>query len=136
MKLVLDNVSEGIYNKSEIHAFIQIKGDLQLNYLDQFQYCTFLNEQVLPVLLNNFKATNHIIHKFLYEDQGAPLSLQISSKTSSNNIPAVIKSLKECITASNKTLCDLSLKNNMGLFAQTLQKEDKSELNSAHHHTL
>ena len=136
MKLAFNGVSEGTYNEKELHAFIQIKGDSQLINLEPFQYRTFLNEHVLPVLKKNFNATSHSIHEFVYDDQGAPISLLCRSNTPSNNIPSLIKSLRECITESNKTLCDFSVKNNQGFFAQPLQKEDKSELNSTHHNTM
>ena len=136
MKLALNGVSEGTYNEKEIHAFIQIKGDSQLMNLEPFQYRTYLNEHVLPVLKEKFKATSHSIHEFVYDVQGAPISLLISSTTHSNNLPSLIKSLRECITESNKTLCDFSVKNNNGFFPQQLPKEDNSELNSTHHNTI
>lgn len=122
MKLALNSICEGTYNKNQLHAFIQIKDAEDLTALEPFEYRAYLNEKVLPVLKAHFKSQSHTMDEFVFDDQGAPLSLLIRSNTYSNNTAVLFKSLDACIKSSNQFFNPKK-----GFFAVPLPKEESSE---------
>jgi hypothetical protein len=122
MKLLLNSICEGMYNPKQLHAFIQIKDAEDLTALEPFEYRAYLNEKVLPVLKANFKSQSHTMDEFVYDSQGAPLSLLIRSNNSSNNTAVLFKSMDTCIKSSNQFFNPKE-----GFFAVPVAKEESSE---------
>jgi hypothetical protein len=109
MKLRLDGVGEGIYNKHEIHAFIVLECGKPAHSITP----EYLNENILPRINQHFASKSHTIHEFLYDDQGAPVSFLITSNSSYKNLRSLNKALSECIENVNK---DLQQTSKIGFF--------------------
>lgn len=126
MKLVLNSICEGMYDPKQLHAFIQIKEANDITSLEPFEYRSYCNKTILPIIKANFNSKDHVIAEFVYDSQGAPLSLLITSNSSSSNMGVLLKNLDACIKS-----CNQFFNPQKGFFAVALAKEESSEEDSS-----